>query len=96
MGLPDGFSGLGIQGLDKTTDTKLSTRHADNDFAIHRQGSQGHIIAGQIVLELFLPHHRARFRIQGDHIGIDRSEIDFVTVQGDATIGRMQLEQVFG
>ena len=86
--IPDELAGLGVIGSDEAADTVFATIRADQDFAV--DGGRRHrlAIAERGIGDLGLPHDAARLGVQRDELGIERSQIDLVVIDGHAAVVR--------
>src|SRR6185312_9194155 len=61
---------------------------ADQDFAVDGGGSHCFAVAFLRISDLRLPQEASGLGVEGDQLGIQRREINFVVIDGDAAIVR--------
>src|SRR5438876_4959426 len=93
ISFPDALSGERVKRAYGAPNAELATRVADDDFAAHRKRRQGRVATRLVVIERDGPNLLARRRIKSHERTIGCRHVDVVTVEGDAAVCRMELEQ---
>ena len=94
--LPRGAAGSSVQGLDEPADAELAARDADDDLSLGDEGRQGHVVALLVVLHRLVPQDLAGLGVQRHDVRVERGEVHLVLVEPDASVGRMELEEILG
>src|SRR5205085_7958727 len=94
--LPGRLASAGVQRLDEAADAKLSAGDANHDLPLRDQGRQGHVVALLVVLDLLVPDHLARFRVEGHDVGVERGQVDLVLIEAHPAVRGVQLKQIVG
>src|SRR5690606_34817376 len=90
-GLPQALARGSVEGLHEAADAALPAGDADHHLALDDQGRQGDVVADRGVLDLLLPHDLAGAGVERYHERIEGAEVDVVTVEADAAVGRVDL-----
>ena len=90
IGLPHRLAGLGIKRLDEAAHAELTASDADQHFALNDERGHGRVVALLPILDLRFPSDFAGLGIESDHHGIERSEVNLVSVERHAAVGVVQ------
>ena len=96
IGPPQRLTGLCVEGLDEAPDGELAARRPHHDLASHDQRRQRAVVPLVVIVHGLVPDDLARFRVEGDQVGVDRGQIDLVLVERYTPVGRVELEEVVG
>src|SRR5690606_12031335 len=83
---PDQLAGRGVVGADEPTQAVVRAADAHEDLPVEREGGHGEAVAVLGVGDLGVPDDLAGAAVQGDEAGIERGDVDVVTVDADAAV----------
>ena len=100
---PDFLAGIGVAGVEPAHHTELITRgavhqqHLAGFLILDDEGRARHGVAHLVVAKLLIPDDFAGGSVQGHDAGIQSAEIDFVAIDGRATVDHVAAgADVFG
>ena len=96
VGLPRGLARHGVERRDEAPDPELAAGDADHDLAPGDHRGQRHVVAACVVLDLALPDDLPSPGVERYQEGVRRRQVDELTVERNAAVCRVHLEQVFG
>ena len=77
---------VGVEGVDEAADAVLGAGDADDDLVLDDERRRRGAVAGLVVVDDHVPHHRAGLHVEGQQVRVERVHVEAVAEHGEAAV----------